>query len=166
MINAHTASIPLLQSMLKNLVACLRKGEQNAAARKIDPSVFLQARLAPDMFPLVRQVQIAADMAKGGAARLLAQEPPKFEDRETTFAELYARVDKTLAFLDSVTPQQFEGADNREIRFAIGEHKFEFTGEAYLANWVLPNFFFHVTTAYNILRHNGVDLGKRDFLGG
>lgn len=166
MITLYSATVPVLKSMLGNLAAFLKKGEQNAQARKIDPQVFLQARLAPDMFPLVRQIQIATDMAKGGAARLAGIEPPRYEDNETTFGALYARIEKTMAFLDTIKPEQIDGAESREIRFSIGEHKFEFIGQQYLATWVLPNFFFHVTTAYNILRANGVDVGKRDFLGG
>jgi hypothetical protein len=162
--DAFTLSVPLLKTMLGNLAAILKKAEQDAAARKIEPRVFLEARLAPDMFPLTRQVQIASDQAKG-VARLAGVTPPAFADDEASFEALFARIAKTITFLDSLTPSQFEGAQDREIRFEIGPYKFQFMGLDYLTQWTLPNFFFHVTTAYNILRHNGVEIGKRDFLG-
>lgn len=162
----YQASIPVLKHMLQNLAAILKKGADNAAARKIDPLVFTTARLAPDMLPLTKQIQIATDQAKGCAARLAGLEIPRFEDTETTFDELQARITKTLAFLDSVTPEQINGSTGRDIVFQLHDTKLEFKGQDYLLNWVLPNFYFHVTTAYNILRHNGVDIGKKDFLGG
>ena len=160
----YTLSVPLLKTMLTNLSAILKKAEDNAAARKIDPSVFLQARLAPDMFALTRQVQIASDQAKG-VARLAGVQLPSYADNESSFEELQSRIAKTITFLDTLTPAQFEGAESREYRFEIGPYKLEFMGSNYLTQWTLPNFFFHLTTAYNILRHNGVDIGKQDFLG-
>jgi hypothetical protein len=160
----YTLSVPMLKAMLTNFSAILRKAEEDAARRKIEPAVFLGARLAPDMFALTRQVQIASDQAKG-VARLAGVTPPSFADQEASFAELYARIANTITFLDTLSPAQFEGAETREVRFEIGPYKFQFTGSDYLTQWTLPNFFFHLTTAYDILRHNGVDIGKRDFLG-
>jgi len=165
-LSMYAASVPVLKSMLQNLAAILGKADTHAASRKIDPSVFITARLAPDMLPLSKQIQIATDQAKGCAARLAGIEIPKFEDTETTFDELQQRIGKTISFLDSVKADQIDGSEERDITFQIHEMKFDFTGQGYLLNWVLPNFFFHVTTAYDILRHNGVELGKRDFLGG
>lgn len=158
-------AIPPLKRALTNLSAILRKGEAFAEAKKIDPHVLLNARLAPDMYPLVRQVQIATDLSKGAAARLAGLEVPKYEDNETTFAELYARIEKTIAFMDGIQAAQLVGAEEREITLLIREVELKFTGLDYLLNWAQPNVYFHVTTAYNILRHNGVALGKRDFLG-
>jgi hypothetical protein len=162
----HAAAVTPMRHMLKSLKAILAKGEAHCAARKIDPEVLLSARLYPDMFPLVRQVQIASDNAKGPAARLAAVEVPKFEDTEKTFADLQARVDRTLDFLETLEPGQFEGADERDIVLQLRERRLEFKGAQYLTNFALPNFFFHVTAAYAILRHNGVELGKQDYLGG
>lgn len=164
MSNLYTLSVPMLKTMLSNLAAILKKAEDHAAARKIDAAVFLQARLAPDMFALTRQVQIASDQAKG-VARLAGVQPPSFADDEASFDALCARIAKTVTFLDTLSPAQFEAAESREVRFEIGPYKFEFVGADYLTQWTLPNFFFHMTTAYDILRHNGVDIGKRDFLG-
>lgn len=158
-------SIPPLKRALTNLSAVLKKGEAFAEAKKIAPDVLLNARLAPDMYPLVRQVQIATDLSKGAAARLAGLEVPKYEDNETTFAELYARIEKTIAFMDGIQAAQLVGAEEREITLLIREVELKFTGLDYLLNWAQPNVYFHVTTAYNILRHNGVALGKRDFLG-
>jgi len=157
--------IPPLKRALTNLTAILQKGEAFAESRKIEPSVLLNARLAPDMYPLIKQVQIATDMSKGAAARLAAIEIPKFDDNESTFAELYARIEKTIAFMDSIQPEQFTGAETREVTLLIREVELKFTGQDYWLNWAQPNVYFHVTTTYNILRHNGVPLGKRDFLG-
>jgi len=125
----------------------------------------LNARLFPDMYPLTRQVQIATDMSKGAAARLAGLEIPKYEDNETTFAELQARIAKTIAFLDTIKPAQLEGSEARAVVISVRKIDLKFTGQDYLLKWVNPNVYFHVTTAYNILRHNGVELGKQDFLG-
>jgi hypothetical protein len=164
-ISMYQASVPLIKKMLTNLSAILGKAETFAQTRGFDGKNLAQARLAPDMFVLAKQIQIAGDMAKGGVARLAGVDIPAFEDTEQTISDLQTRIAKTIAFLDTVRPEQIDGSEAREIKFAIREHKFEFTGQAYLLDWVLPNFFFHVTTAYNLLRHNGVDIGKRDYLG-
>jgi hypothetical protein len=158
-------SIPVMIHNLKNLAAILKKGADHAKARGIEPDVLINARLAPDMFPLVRQVQIATDSAKGAAARLAGVDVPSFPDTEKSFPELQARVARTIAFLKSVKPAQLEDADQRDIQLQLRMGSVGFDGESYLVGWALPNFYFHVTTAYNILRHNGVDLGKWDFLG-
>ena len=158
-------SIPVLKQSLASLAAILRKAAEHAASRKIDPAIFVGARLFPDMFALAKQVQIATDQAKGCAARLAGVEIPSFADDETTFGELLARIDKTVAFLDSVKPSQIDGSETRHIVLQLRDRTVEFNGQDYLLKWVMPNFYFHVTTAYDILRHNGVDIGKRDFLG-
>lgn len=165
-ISMYSASIPVLKSMLENLAKLLDKAAIHAEAKKFDPAVLLNARLFPDMFPLTRQVQIASDQAKGVAARLAGVDVPKFEDAETTIEELKERIAKTITFLDSIRPEQVDGSEERHIVLQIRDRKLEFKGQQYLTNWVLPNFYFHVTTAYDILRHNGVELSKRDFLGG
>lgn len=164
-LSMYYASVPTLKLMLNNIAAILKKSAEHAAIKKIDPSVFINARLFPDMLPLFKQIQIATDQAKGCAARLAGVDIPKFEDNEATFDELQARIAKTIAFLDGFKQQQIDGSEQREIVFQLHDTKFEFNGQEYLLNWVLPNFYFHVTTAYNILRHNGVDIGKRDFIG-
>ena len=158
-------SISPLKRALTNLAAVLQKGLAHAEAKKIDPGVLLNSRLFPDMYPLVKQVQIATDMSKGAAARLAGIEIPKYEDNEATFEELQARIEKTLAFIDTIQPAQLEGAEQREITLPIREVELKFNGEDYWLTWAQPNVYFHITTAYNILRHNGVALGKRDFLG-
>jgi len=161
----YALSVPVFVRMLRNLEGVLDKGAEHAAARKIDPTVLVGARLFPDMFPLAAQVRIASDFAKGAVARLSGNEPPKFEDGEATFDDLKARIAKTIAYVESFRPDQFEGAEARTVTMKMrGEDK-TFDGVTYLANIVLPNFYFHVTTAYDILRHNGVELGKRDFIG-
>jgi len=161
----YALSVPVFVRMLRNLEGVLDKGAEHAAARKIDPAVLVGARLFPDMFPLAAQVRIASDFAKGAVARLSGNEPPKFEDGEATFDDLKARIAKTIAYVESFRPDQFEGAEARTVTMKMrGEDK-TFDGVTYLANIVLPNFYFHVTTAYDILRHNGVELGKRDFIG-
>lgn len=162
----YAASIPQFRQALLNLSNLLKKGEEYAGSRKIDDSVLTSARLFPDMFPLARQVQIASDTVKGGAARLAGVELPSFPDTEVSFAELQERIAKTIAFLDSLREEQFEGSERRQIRIKAGPRELEFKGQDYLLSWVLPNLYFHVCTAYNILRHNGVEIGKRDFLGG
>ncbi len=165
-ISMYAASIPVFRQMLNSLNDILAKADAHVADRKIDPNALLQARLFPDMFALVRQVQIAADFAKGVSARLANAEVPSYEDNEQTFAELQARVAKTLAFIDSLTPAQIDGSEAREIVLRPNTPKEQkFSGQAYLLHYGLPQFFFHVTTAYAILRHNGVEIGKRTFMG-
>jgi hypothetical protein len=152
--------------MLGGLKDVLSLAEAHATARKIDPQALLQARLFPDMFALVRQVQIAADFAKGVSARLAGVAVPSYDDVEQTFAELHARIDKTLAFIDGLQPAQFEGCETREIVTQAGTPKEKrFQGQSYLLNYGLPHFFFHVTTAYAILRHSGVEVGKKNYIG-
>ena len=158
-------TLPTYQRMLANLKAILQKGEAHAIAKKIEPSVFLTSRLFPDMFALTRQVQIASDSAKGACARLSGQEIPKYEDTEASFAELYARIDKTLAYINSVNPESIDGAESREIVIPVQSKELRFNGRDYVVQWALPTFYFHVMAAYAILRHNGVDVGKWDFLG-
>jgi hypothetical protein len=162
----YAATVPSLRLMLKNLSAVMAKAEAHCEARKIDPTALLGARLYPDMLPFTAQVQIASDNAKGAAGRLANVEIPKFEDTEKTFPELHARLDKTLAFLDTLTEAQFEGAAERDITLQLRDRKLEFKGADYLTNWAQPNFYFHVTTAYALLRHGGVEIGKRDYLAG
>ncbi|RJX82670.1 DUF1993 family protein [Pseudomonas sp. LS-2] len=165
-ISLYAASIPVFKQMLTALGAVLAKGEAHATARNIQPDALLQARLFPDMFPLVRQVQIAVDFAKGAGARLSGIEPPKYEDTETTFAELQALLTKVLAFLDTVTPEQVNGNEEREIVLRPGTDKEKrLSTQTYLLHYSLPQFFFHVTTTYDLLRHNGVEVGKRDYMG-
>lgn len=154
-----------LSHSLKALSGILTKAETHCADHKIDPAVMLSARLFPNMLPLTRQVMIACDHAKGAAARLSGQENPSFADTETSFAELQARIQKTLDFIATVPAKAFEDADTRTISFKAGPREMNMSGAEYLALYALPNFYFHVTTAYNILRHNGVDIGKRDYLG-
>lgn len=165
MLTIYDTSILPLKRALTNLSAILKKGEAYADEKKVEHSVLLNARLFVDMYPLTRQVQIATDMSKGAAARLAGVEIPKYEDNESTFAELYARIEKTIAFLDSIKAEQLEGSEAREVVITIRKVDLTFTGQDYLLKWVHPNVYFHVTTAYNILRHNGVELGKKDFLG-
>jgi hypothetical protein len=161
----YVLSIDIFTSALENLSTLLEKGAAHAAARKFDSTVLFNSRLAPDMFPLSRQVQIACDLAKNSAARLAALEPPRFEDHEKTIEELRARIAKTIDYLKSIPPSALEGCEAREIKVPAGERTLEFKGLGFLQRWAIPNVFFHVTTAYNILRHNGVEIGKRDFLG-
>ena len=159
------ASIPAFVQMLNNLSAIMDKAEAHARSREIDPEVLLSYRLAPDMLPFVRQVQIASDLSKGAAARLASVEVPKHDDTEKTFAELKARIAKTLAFVQSFKPTDIDGSEDRDINLKLGEHTMSFKGQPYLVHFTLPNFYFHCTTAYDILRHAGVELGKRDFIG-
>ena len=162
----YQASIPQLKKMLSNLSVILKKGEEYAKTKNIDEKVLVEGRLFPDMFPLSKQVQIACDQVKNGMARLAGVEPPKFDDTEVTFAQLQERIAKTIAFAESIQPAQVDGTETKEIKFSIKEWNFEFVGEQYLLTWIIPNFYFHITTAYNILRHNGVEIGKSDYLGG
>lgn len=165
MLSIYEAAIPPLKRTLGNLAGILQKGEQYADAKKVEHHVLLNARLFVDMYPLTRQIQIATDMSKGAGARLAGIEIPRYEDSETSFAELQARIAKTIAFLDSISPEQLAGAETREVTITVRKVDLKFSGQDYLLKWVLPNVYFHVTTAYNILRHSGVELGKRDFLG-
>jgi len=164
-ISMYDACVPPGIRMLTNLAVILEKAAAHAEVKKIDPEVLINARLYPDMFPLVRQVQIASDSAKGGAARLAGLEPPSYEDNEKTLAELIARAKKTVAYLETLKPAQFEGSEDRTINWKTRTTERTMLGEPYLVHQMLPNLYFHVTTAYNILRHNGIELGKMDFLG-
>ncbi len=165
MFTLYNATIPPLKRILTNLSTILKKGEEYADTKKVEHAVLLNARLFVDMYSLTRQIQIATDMSKGAAARLAGVEIPKYDDNETTFAELHARINKTIAFLDSIQPQQLGGSEARNITVTVRKTDMKFTGQDYLLNWVLPNVYFHATTTYNILRHNGVVLSKKDFLG-
>ena len=161
----YQASVPVFTRMLGNLRAILEKGAAHAEAKKFDAAVLVNGRLAPDMFALARQVQIAADMAKGCGARLAGIEPPKHDDNEATIPELLARIDKTLAFLKTLKPGQIDGSEEKAISLQLRSGAREFKGLDYLLFFAMPNFYFHCATAYNILRHNGVEIGKPDFLG-
>ena len=164
-ISMHSASVPVFQRQLGAVLAWLDKAEAHAAARKFDTANYLQLRLAPDMLPFVAQIRIASDAAKGCVARLAGQEPPKFEDNEASLADLRERVNKTLAYVESVPAAAFDGSDSRAITIPMrNRDPLQFTGEVFLRHWALPNFFFHLTTAYALLRHAGVELGKGDFL--
>jgi hypothetical protein len=164
-VSLYEVSIPVFTLSLSNLAAILDKAASHAATKKVDPKVLPAARLIIDMLPLSSQIQIACDTAKGAAARLAGIEVPKHEDTEATLDELKARVAKTLDFIKTIKPEQLEGAERREIVLQFPQSTLKFTGVNYLTNFALPNFFFHVTTAYALMRKNGVDLGKRDFLG-
>lgn len=162
----YDASVPVLAAQLAALSKILAKAEAHAAAKGFKPEALLQARLAPDMHPLPNQIQIASDAAKGLGARLAGVEVPSFPDTETTFPELQTRIEKTLAFLKGLDRAAFAGADEKEIVIKAGGNEWKMPGRQFLATFALPNFFFHVTIAYALLRHNGVEIGKRDFLGG
>jgi len=161
----YAASVPPIIRSLINLRSILEKAVTYAEAKKIDQSILINARLYPDMLPLSRQVQIATDVAKGAVSRLAGLEPPKYEDNESTFPELLARLDKTIALLESFKPEQMDGSEDKTIILPMHERTVTFKGLPYLLDFVLPNVYFHVTTAYAILRHNGVEIGKKDFLG-
>ena len=164
-ISMYQASVPRLIAMLRNLDAILAKAQAHAVAKKIDPKVLVGARLFPDMLPLVKQVQIATDHAKGAAARLAGVEVPKFEDTEQSFEELQARIAKTITFVESFSAGQIDGSEERQISLKVGGQDMTFQGMPYLLGFAMPNFYFHLVTAYNILRHNGVEIGKRDYIG-
>jgi hypothetical protein len=164
-IGMYEASVPMLKTLLEALSHVLDKGAAFAEAKKIEQTVLTSDRLAPDMFPLSRQVQIATDMAKGGIARLAGVEIPSYDDTETTIDELKARIAKTLAFIESIPAAQIDGTEAKNVTLKMRAGDVQFTGQRYLIGWVIPNVTFHCTTAYNILRHNGVDVGKKDFLG-
>ena len=165
-LSMYQASIPVFIRGLGNLSVILDKAAKHAEAKQIEPSVFISARLAPDMYTLSHQVQIASDVAKGCAARLAGIEVPSYEDNETTFPELQARIAKTVAFLQSVSPSQIDGSEQRPISLKLRGREVSFLGQPYLLGFVLPNFYFHLTTTYAILRHNGLEIGKQDFIGG
>jgi len=165
-ISMHAASVPVFQQMLAALGGILTKAESHAVERKIEPAALLQARLFPDMFPLARQVQIACDFASSVSARLAGAEVPAYEGGDTTFADLQQRIAVTLAFIGGLDAARFEGSDQRELVLRPGTPKERrIGGQSYLISYGLPQFFFHVTTAYDLLRHNGIDVGKKDFMG-
>jgi uncharacterized protein len=164
-ISMYQASAPRFANTLRNLSAILDKAQAHAEARKIDPLVLTASRLYPDMLALARQVQIACDNAKGAVARLAGVEVPRHEDTEQSFAELGARIAKTVAFIETLKPAQIEGSEDRDITLKLGQREVQWKGMQYLLGFALPNFYFHVVTAYDILRHNGVELAKRDYIG-
>ena len=164
-VSMYENSLPVMQRMMRNLIGVLDKAEAHAAAKKIDPDVLPNARLAPDMFPLKRQVQIVADMAKAATARLAGAEMPKWDDNETTLADLKSRLQKSIDYLATIKPAQLEGSETRDVNLTIGGQPKTLKGHQYLMTHAYPHFFFHVATAYDILRHNGVEIGKRDYLG-
>ena len=165
-ITLSSASLPGIIKMLSNLSHLLAKAEQFVEQKKCDPNALTQYRLAPDMFPLTKQVFVACDMAKNGMARISGLEAPKFDDSETTFEQLRERIQKTLDFLVSIPSSTVDGKEENEITFPVGPTTRTMKAQAYLVHWILPNMYFHITTVYNILRHNGVEIGKRDFLAG
>jgi hypothetical protein len=164
-VSMFQASVPIFIRALNNLSGILEKGAAHAKARNIDETVLLSDRIFPDMFPLVRQVQIATDTARSGAARLAGAEYPAYEDKETTFADLALRIRNTVEYLQTLQPAQIDGSEDRTISWQSRSSTKSMQGQPYLFNHLLPNVYFHVTTAYNILRHNGVEVGKKDFLG-
>ncbi|WP_229008141.1 DUF1993 family protein [Methylophilus sp. Leaf408] len=161
----YDVSIAPLVRNLQNLKHILQQGELYAEQKKVEPQVILNSRLSIDMYPLTRQVQLVSDMSKGAGARLAGLEIPQYADDETSFEMLYARIDKTIDFLSKIQPAQLEGAESKEVVLTIRKIDLTFTGLDYLQKWAMPNVYFHITTAYNILRHIGVPLGKTDYLG-
>lgn len=164
-LSMYQASAPVFIRMLTNLRAIVEKAVAHAGIKGIDPAVLVNSRLYPDMLPLSRQVQIAADMAKNSLSRLAGLEPPKFEDTESTFAELLARIDRTIAHVKTFKPEQIDGTEGKDITLQMRTGPMEFKGQAYLIHFVLPNFYFHLAIAYGLLRSNGLELGKMDFIG-
>ncbi len=164
-LSMYQAAIPPMTRSLNSLVGILEKGAAYAEAKKIEPQVLINFRLYPDMFPLSKQVQIASDIARRGAARLAGVEAPAMEDKETTFPELITRLKETVAYLETLTLEQIDGTETKTIELPVGSETFTFDGQSFLLYFVLPNVYFHVTTAYDILRHCGVEVGKRDYLG-
>ena len=164
-ITMHSASVPIFVRMLGNMTVWLEKAEAHAQAKKFEPAVYLTSRLAPDMLPFTKQIQIACDAVKFGIARLAAVEAPKFEDNETSLADLRARIRKTIDFVESVPASKIDGSEGRDVIVPRRDGSMTLKGEVYLKHFALPNFFFHVTTVYALLRHNGVELGKADYLG-
>ena len=165
-LSIYQSSMTPIKKALRNLRAIVEKGAAHAQARKIEESALAQARLYPDMFTFVEQVQVVTDMARAAAARLTNQDPPKYEDNETTFAQALDRIDRTLAYVESVPESAFEGSDSRTITRPVRGQPHAFTAQSYLQQFIMPNLYFHSAIAYGILRHNGVELGKADFLGG
>jgi hypothetical protein len=165
-ISMYAMSHGVFRKALTQLLHVMDKGAASAKARNFDVGVLVNSRLAPDMLAFARQIQLTSDFAKNSMARLAGIDPPKFEDNETTMDELIARVKKTLDYIDTVTGASLEGSETRDIKIQLRDRIVEFKGLAFLQVWAIPNFFFHHVTAYNLLRHNGVDIGKRDFLGG
>ena len=165
-ISMYAMSHEVFKKSLTQLLHVMEKGVASAKARNFDPNLLAGTRLAPDMFTFVKQVQLTSDFAKNSLARLAGVDPPKFEDNETTMEELVARVKKTLAYIDTIPASALEGSETRDIKIPLRDRTLEFKGLPYLQHWAIPNFYFHFVTAYNLLRHNGVDIGKRDFLGG
>jgi len=164
-ISMYQASVPVFLRMMNNLAGILEKGMAHAEAKKIEPEVLVNARLYPDMFPMLRQIRIATDAAMSGAARLAGMEPPAFENTETSFPELIGRVRKTIDYLNTFKPGQIDGSEGRQITLKLRDSTLTLDGQTFLLNRVLPNLYFHITTAYDILRHNGVELGKKDYIG-
>ena len=164
-LSMYQASVPVFARMLTNLKGVVQKAAAHAQARKIDETVLVNARLYPDMLPLVKQIQIASDFARGTAARLAGAEPPSYEDNEKTLSELVARIDRTIEFLRTTKAAEIDGSEGREIVRPVRGEPHKFSGMNYLLQYALPNFFFHATTAYAILRHNGIELGKSDYIG-
>jgi uncharacterized protein len=164
-ISMYQASVPVIIRSLTNLAAILEKAAAHAEAKKIDQSVLLNSRLFPDMLPLIKQIHIATDITRRGVARLAEVEPPAFEDNETTFAELIDRIHQNITYLNTLTPAQIDGSEEKTITLTVGKQTMTFQGLPYLTGFILPNLYFHTTTTYNILRHNGLELGKIDFLG-
>lgn len=164
-VSMYHLSVPVFIRHLNNLSSILKKADDHATKKKIDPAIFINDRLAPDMFPLIRQVQIATDTAKAGAARLAGVEVPIFEDNESTFADLEMRIAKTVTFLQSLTAAQIDGSEKRKISYVQRGKESNFIGQSYLLNHVLPNLYFHITITYAILRQDGVEIGKKDYLG-
>lgn len=165
-ISMYNASIPAFIKMLNNMNAILDKASAWAQAKKIDEKYLMASRLAPDMLPFIKQIQIATDIVKGCAARLAGVDVPKYEDNEASFTELKTRISKTIAFLETIKAQQIDGTEEKSIELKFGPNSFMFTGLDYLLTFANPNLYFHVTTAYAILRHNGLEIGKKDYLGG
>lgn len=164
-ISMYAMSVETFLPMLTTLSALLEKGAKHAEAKKFESAVLVNARLAPDMLPLSRQIQIACDMAKNGSSRLAQQEAPRFEDNESTIEELRTRIARTIEHLKSIPASAIDGSEERDIKIPLRDRTLEMPGLPFLKTWALPNFYFHIVTAYAILRHNGVELGKRDFLG-
>lgn len=165
-LSMYQASVPVFVRALSNLAHVLKKGEAHAKSKGVTDEVLLQTRLIPDMLPLVKQVQIACDMAARGAARLAGVEPASFEDNETTLEQLYARLDKAIAYVQGFKPEQIDGSEQRAIHFKTRNGEMNFSGQEYLLTFTLPNLFFHCTTTYVILREAGAELGKTDFIAG
>jgi hypothetical protein len=164
-ISMYQVAVPVFVRVLTNLQHVLKLGEAHAKEKNVEGSVLLQTRLIPDMLPLVKQVQIATDMAKNGAARLAGVDPLKFEDNETSFEELHSRIERAIDYIKSFKPEQIDGSETRAVQIKSRNGEVNFEGQAYLLHFVLPNLFFHCTTAYNILRSTGTNIGKQDFTG-